>query len=153
MSQVNKNSTYDRTVGLCLLVFCALLYWNTFSFKTRLFVELNTTFWPRTILAILAIIGLILVIRGKLTDEVREPISWKSLLTAGVGLFYVVLIPVLGFVPLTIVFLTLSFSVIKQDFSRQALVKGMIIAVLATVVIYTLFGQVMNVQLPGGFWE
>lgn len=153
MSLVNLKTQYDRIFGLCLLLFCGLLYWNTFSFPTRRFVELNTTFWPRTLLAFLTIVSLALIIRGRATDEEREPISWKSLMAAGVGFIYVVLIPVAGFVPLTVLFLTLCFSVLKRDFSRSALIKGFIVAILATIVVHTIFGQFMNVQLPGGFWE
>ncbi len=70
------------------------------------------------------------------------------LVTLGLILLYVLLLDEIGFIPLSIVVLTVMFRQLGVGLGRSAL-----IAVIATIAIHISFGRVLRVPLPRGLLE
>lgn len=142
----------DRMVGIGLLAGCALLLFETFSFRVHDWEPLGMAFWPRVLLAVLAACALFLVIKGRLDDGPFLSLHARSFLALGIGVAYVVLLPRIGFLLLTPVFLFAASLLIGRELRWQRLVEAAALAGVTTLVLHFVFKQVLLVQLPEGLW-
>lgn len=142
----------DRLLGIGLLAGGALLLLETFSFRVNDWEPLGMAFWPRVLLAVLACCAVVLIAKGRLDDGPFLSLHGRSFLALGIGMAYVVLLPRLGFMLLTPVFLFVVSLLIGRELGWRRLAEALTVAVVTTVVLVLVFKQVLLVQLPEGQW-
>ncbi|MEM8579883.1 MAG: tripartite tricarboxylate transporter TctB family protein [Pseudomonadota bacterium] len=144
---------YDRIVGIVLLIVIAILFANTFTFKTRPFVPLNTTFWPRVILALIGVVAVYLVIRGRATDEAPEKFSPRAGLVFLGAAGYVLLMPIGGFLIVSTLVGAIGYYWLSEQKDVRTLLFAAVYGALTSSLIYIVFKELLHVQLPfaGGF--
>ena len=151
----------DRAIGVVLLLFCALMWWQAYSIRTPPFAQfqqLDSPFFPRVVLIVLAFFSAILAVRGSgrlfpaggigtIARFVRD--HRKILITMGMFVAYVLLIPLLGYVPTTAVYLGAM-----QLFLRWRSPRGIAIVALSSAisayVLARIFVEYLHVVLPQG---
>lgn len=151
MMSYTKN--YDRIVGFLLLVVVATLFADTFTFKTRPFVPLNTTFWPRVILGLIGVVAVYLIIRGRATNEKPEKFSAKAGLVVLGAAAYVYLMPIGGFFVASSIVGACGFYWLSEDRTTRTIPVAGIYGLVVSGVIFFVFKELLKVQLPtaGGF--
>lgn len=139
---------YDRVLGIILLVIVLVLFANTYTFKIRPYVPLNTTFWPRVILGLMALVSLILIFKGRVTDEDTEEFSPKSgLVFLGAGA-YVLLMPLGGFLAVSTLVGAAGFYWLNENKSPRTMVFACLYGSIISGAIYLVFKELLKVQLP-----
>ena len=138
-----------------------LLYWVTGTFGTGTVLQgaqMGPAFWPRFILgAIILLTGIVSV--GTIKKIIKEKAWGESLMTLdrgkvrffaaiGLGVAYLTLLPILGFIAITPIFMILFMLLLGEKS------KGWIIGVsfAMTAVIVVMFTKAMYVPLPRGVW-
>lgn len=138
----------DRITGLSLLVLTAWYGWSAWNLRDSIFSDpLGTRAFPLVVATAMVPLALYLLFR-------RAPatVTWPSrdeipvLLVTLVAFFaYSILMKPLGFIASTILAFTLLARVFGSD--RRG---GLVAAVVATGVLYLLFGIVLDLYLPTG---
>ena len=147
------SKSYDRWIGLILLIASAILFADTFTFKTRPFVPLNTAFWPRVILAGIALTSVYLIIRGRVSPEAPEKFPRKAAYAFLAIVFYVAVLPFGGFFAASGFIGAAGFFWLSEDKTIRTAVTSVIYGIVVSGAIYLLFKKALLVQLPvlGGF--
>jgi len=149
----------DTGIGIGLLAFCGLLYWQTGLVSVPPFVPIGPSFYPRVILILLAALAVWLIAEDLLKK--RAP-AWEAKKPAGpaphyrrvllgfiVFLGYVGSLSLIGYLTATFLFiLGLGWSVGPRD--RRELPKLAAIAIGTTLVTYLVFEKYLYVFLPRG---
>ena len=145
--------SYDRWIGLILLVTAGILFADTFTFKTRPFVPLNTAFWPRIILAGMALVAVYLIIRGRVSSEAPEKIPKVAAHVFMAFVLYVAILPFGGFFAVSGLVGAAGYYWLSEVKSARTAVISVIYGVVVSGGIYVLFKFALKVQLPmlGGF--
>lgn len=139
----------DRKVGIALIVLVVILFIETLGFPARKHLILNVTFWPRVILALLAILGFGLLVTNKSGGE-DTSLKLSAFLTVGAGIIYTNLLEPIGFLILTPPFIFASNIFLGKSYTRKRLISAAVISILGTVCIFIIFQKVMLIQLPEG---
>ncbi len=147
------SKSYDRWIGLILLVTAGILFVDTFTFKTRPFVPLNTAFWPRIILAGMALVAVNLIIRGRITSEAPEKIPKVAAHVFLAFVFYVAILPYGGFFAVSALVGGMGYYWLSEIKTARTAVISVIYGVAVSGGIYVVFKFALKVQLPmlGGF--
>jgi len=146
-----------------LLIFLGslLLYWVTGSFGRGTVLQgaqMGPAFWPRFILGSLILLSGIVSV-GTIRKIIKEKAWGESLMTMdrgkirffaaiGLSVAYLVLLPVLGFIAITPVFM-IAFMVLLGEKSTGWIIG---VSLAMTAVIVVLFTKAMYVPLPRGVW-
>ncbi len=141
---------YDRLVGIILLIICAILFVETFNFKTRPHVPLNTAFWPRVILGMLAVVGTILVAKGRTSNEQHEKIDTNALLVAVAALLFVFSLRWLGFFAAAAIIAAGGYIWLSDTRSPRVLLTGAMFGAVSAGFVHIVFRTGLKVQLPEG---
>jgi putative tricarboxylic transport membrane protein len=151
----------DAGIGLILLEFCGLLYWQTALVSAPSFVPIGPAFYPRVILILLAALSVWLILETFLRRRAparaaKKPAGPASdyrrvLLGFFVFLGYVVSLSVIGFVSGTFLFLLgLGWAVGPRK--TREIPKLLAVAAGTAVVTYLVFEKYLYVFLPRGFF-
>ncbi len=142
----------DRTVGIGILVFGSILFWETFSFRILDWEPLGMAFWPRVLLGLFGLIGVYFVIRGNVDEEPAEKLDRGAFVALAFGVAYIVALEYVGFLLLTPVFLFVGVLLLRRSrvFTRRTLTEAAIVAGLGTAIVYVAFQKALLVQLPEG---
>lgn len=143
----------DRAFGIVLLIVCGLLFWESLSFPTRLYIPLGVAFWPRLLLGCLAALGVFLVVRGSLDKGPFERINLKALAALGGAMVYVALLDFVGYLILTPIFLFAGSCALAWSLKARQLITASIVAAAGTTVTYVVFHHGLLVQLPEGLLD
>ena len=149
----------DTGIGVGLLAFCGLLYWQAGLVSTPPFVPIGPAFYPRVILILLAGLAVWLIAEDLLQRRApaREaaksagpaPDYRKVLLGFIVFLGYVAGLSLIGYPAATVLFvLTLSWSIGPRNV--RELPKLIVIAIVTTLATYLIFEKYLYVFLPRG---
>lgn len=116
----------------------------------------GSAIWPRTLALILCVLSVLMVIEGFIGKEFRDngtaPIKFSAPEMRNVYLMllifvvYAVTLYFLGFIVASVLFITLTAYLLGE----KNWLKCIIIAVIATAVIYALFKFALRVRLPQG---
>ena len=150
----------DTGIGLGLLAFCGVLYWQTGAISTPPFVPIGPAFYPRVLLLLLAALAVWLLVenilrgrgpsQGVKKPEGPPPNYRRVLLGFLVFLAYVASLNIIGYMTSTFLFiLGLSWSVGPRD--RRGLPKLIGVAFGTALVIYLVFEKYLFVFLPRGW--
>ena len=140
----------DTASGLVLLGFCALTYWLTTGFTevpAMLSQNVPPTFFPRLVIAVVALLSVILVIRGfRQETHATEPVPPVFWATVGIIALAGVLTAFLGTLP-TLALVAVALPIIWGE-RRYALIGAL--AVCLPAAIYVVFTLGLGVRFPAG---
>lgn len=176
--QENKKKNYtDLISGIVIMVLAAFFFWTTFGTKSFLGTGRGRTA-PDTIPKIVAVamfvIGAVIVVRwfiqmkqGKLAPAVEEDdspncegmteeqIKTRRLfqkitmpITIALIFCYIFSMSRIGFTISTFFFLTLQITLLSVDFSKKSWIRNILIALVASVGIYIIFGCAFALAVP-----
>jgi len=140
----------DRWMGVALLVIGALMFRETFSFRTFDWDPLGMAFWPRLLIAALSIISAWHIVVGNVGDAM-EPIT-KRAITLFVGcLAYLGGLAYLGYFIATPVMILVA-GLWLRPFTARAAALSVVNAAFGSALVYLIFEFGMSVELPRGIW-
>lgn len=145
--------SYDRWIGLILLIVAAILFADTFTFKTRPFVPLNTAFWPRVVLAGISLAAVYLVVRGRVSPEEPDKFPRNAAYAVLAFVFYVAVLPFGGFFAVSGFVGAAGYFWLSEVKTARTAMVAIIYGTVVSGGIYMLFKHALLVQLPrlGGF--
>ncbi|MFQ5850687.1 MAG: tripartite tricarboxylate transporter TctB family protein [Candidatus Binatia bacterium] len=160
----------DLIIGVLLLVFCAVVFYETFGLTSHFLLPIGPSFLPRVWLALLGFFGLLLVIgelrtgRSSVSDNQTERAEEREvarlvkqwfnhyrlvIYSLGTFLAYILSLYVLGFLLSTVLFLALLQWILSPRQLKQ-LPLLLLISVISASVIYWIFQEYLHVFLPEG---
>jgi hypothetical protein len=155
----------EALLGLFFLIFFTLVIIFSFNIKILVVTNVDARFWPRVVgvLGCLAsLVHLGLGIHSGLTGRRLAANDVKELATVTspeakktMGLIFVLIlgIPVIGFLPMTIIYLFLQLTILRPKKERNYL-KIAAIAVVFSTAVWVVFRFAFDMLLPAGiFWR
>ena len=151
----------DTAIGLGLLVFCGVLYWQAGLVSVPPFVPIGPSFYPRVVTILLACLAVWLIAEDLLRarpprKEMKKSAGHASnygrvLLAFLVFLGYVVGLSIIGYFAATVLFvLGLSWSIGPRRAGE--LPKLALIGVGTAIATYLIFEKYLYVFLPRGLF-
>lgn len=155
-----KKKYWDLVSGSVLLVFSGVLFIGAQQVKTLAVSSIGSGFFPSVVAILLAITSVFIIIGGiaqakkpdKASDKAKaeeKPRVWGVIGTFALMAFYAILLPKLGFLITTTVYLFVQINILSPNESRKQFLFG-IISVISAVSIYYLFVSVFHLMLPAG---
>ncbi len=152
----------DGWIGLGLLVFSGWLYSNLGKIPANPLVPIGPDFYPRFLLLLTILLSLALVIQDLLAhrkEKRKEKIASKSwlknyqptLLSFSVFGFYVLLLPKLGYLLSTSLFVAGLQWLLGKPLLRR-LPGSLLIGIGTSIITYMVFETYLHVFLPRGSW-
>lgn len=140
----------DSLIGVCLIAFCAFVLWLTTGFDEvppMLSQNVPPTFFPRLVLAIIALLSVLLILQGLRKErDVNERVEPAVYVTAAIIAVAGILLSYAG------TFLTLFLIAIVLPIAwgerRLHFVGGLAICLPAAV--YLVFTLALGVRFPSG---
>ena len=142
----------DRAVGVATLLIGAVLFYETFAFRRVDWDWMGLPFWPRLVLGFLMLLGVFFVVRGSLDEGPFNALNPRAFLVLTGGTVYAALIPVLGYLIVTPLFIA-AFSFALGPKNLRGVVEALLVAAAATAIIYSVFTEALYVQFPEGIME
>jgi putative tricarboxylic transport membrane protein len=150
----------DGYTGLAVLAASLGLFWATLGLERHPMVPVGPAFYPRIVLGICAVMALVLVVmdwrlgtRLRGYDKSVTPANYRLVLVCfAIFTAYVVLLPYLGFRLSTFVFLLAMPVALERPAGRRRWIVVVVLALIATFVVYYVFEQYLHVLMPRGRW-
>lgn len=157
----------DIYSGVFLLIVSVIMFFSTFSFEALTTSLVGPAFMPQIIAIIMAIFSIIIVVSGfkKSRSEnqgnvepeqeaeeliITEKRSYKPvLISLALMIAYVVLLPYIGFLIMTAVYIFLQMLILSHVTHRKIWLF-LLISIVTSATIYYLFRNVFYVMLPTG---
>jgi uncharacterized membrane protein YidH (DUF202 family) len=155
-----KKKYWDLASGSVLLLFSAVLFIGAQRVKTLAVSSIGSGFFPSVVAVLLAITSVAIIIGGIVQARKPDAASgkekaedkprvWGVIGTFALMAFYAILLPKLGFLITTTVYLFVQINILSPRESRKQFMFG-IISVVTAVVIYYTFVKVFHLMLPAG---
>ena len=151
-----KKTSKDVFIGIFLLSICSFIYFVVIPREVQGEIQrgLPPDFFPKFSVVWVGIFAIFLMFRGLFTKpkdllsdetlkQVREGRKGVIFVTAGT-IFYLVLCPLISYVPATAV----TLIILMWVFGERRWIMLVTIPVIVTLAIYVLFAKVMFVQFP-----
>ena len=148
----------DTITAICLLLICGIFFADTFRMDPAMFGQMPATLWPRMILAPLAGMSLMLLVRAQLAEADSAPrrsfSDWFTYYKNPIVCFllfflFLISMPILGMLlgGLSYVFLTLSYL---GGWTRKKMIQHALVTLICVVGMWAIFTQLLGVFLPEG---
>lgn len=155
-----KKKYWDLVSGSLLLLFSAAVFIGAQNVKTLAVSSIGSGFFPSIVSILLGITSIFIIIGGlaqartpdKAADKEKaedKPRVWGVIGTFALMAFYAILLPKLGFLITTTIYLFVQINILSPRESRKQFLFG-IISVVTSVVIYYTFVSVFKLMLPAG---
>jgi hypothetical protein len=150
----------DGWIGVGLLLFCGWLYANLEEIPANPLVPIGPAFYPRFLLLLILALSLALVLQGLAARrEKKARVTFRNwlkdyqspLLSFSLFLLYVLLLPKLGFLFSTILFVSSLQWLLGRPLWRR-LPGSLVIGIATAVVTYWVFEKYLYVFLPRATW-
>jgi putative tricarboxylic transport membrane protein len=150
----------DGWIGVGLLAFSGWLYANLHKIPANPLVPIGPAFYPRFLLFLIIALTLVLILRDLVAPrKEKEGVrlrSWlksyrATLLSFSLFSLYVFLLPKLGYLVTTTLFVSSAQWLLGQSLWRR-LPGSLLIGVGTSVVTYLVFEKYLHVFLPRGTW-
>jgi len=149
----------DTAIGVGLLAFCGLLYWQAGLVSVPPFIPIGPSFYPRVVLVLLAALTVWLIVEDTLkgrapAKKTKKPVGpapdyQRVIVGFLVFLGYVVALDLLGYIASTFLFvLGLSWGVGPRELREMP--KLLAVAAGTALVTYLVFEKYLYVFLPRG---
>lgn len=140
----------DSLIGVCLIAFCAFVFWLTTGFDEvppMLSQNVPPTFFPRLVLAMIALLSAVLVLQGlKKPRDVHEKVEPAVYVTGAIIAVAGVLLSFIGTMPtLFLVAIVLPFAWGER---RVRLIGALAVCLPAAV--YVVFSLALGIRFPAG---
>jgi high-affinity Fe2+/Pb2+ permease len=162
----------DKVIGIILVVFSGLMYYQTLEFPPAMFGTLGAGFFPKILFALLGLAGTALTITGFLRDRKRreeekgeegKPLEGRfwtafmeslryhsNVITSFLCFFcYIVLMSYVGYTIATLVFMPILMWILGPR-NRRAIPITIAVSLGMTFGIYIAFLKFLKVFLPEG---
>lgn len=162
----------DKIIGIILVVFSGLMFYQTLEFPPAMFGTLGAGFFPQILLALLALAGAALTISGFIRDRkrgdgekpekgkpretefwntIRESLRYHSNVIISFFCFfcYIVLMSYFGYTIATLIFMPILMWILGPR-NRRAIPITIMVSLGMTFVIYFGFVEFLKVFLPEG---
>lgn len=161
----------DVLSGVFLLIVSVIMFVATFSFEALTVSKVGPDFMPKIIASIMMIFSIIIIFNGwkkvnvqnentvpnqsikeKDTKSVSKEKKYSFLpviITLGLMIGYFILIPILGFLIMTALYLFLQMLVLSHKSNRKIWLF-VIISIATSALVYFIFRSVFYVMLPTG---
>lgn len=151
----------DRAIGVALLVFCAVMWAQTYAIKTPPFAQfqqLDSPFFPRLVIIALAAFSALLALRGQgrllpsggaaaVARVVRD--NARVLASLAMFVMYVVAMPLAGYVPTTAVYLA-AMQLLLRRRGPVGTAAVLVVSAISAYLIALVFTTYLHVVLPRG---
>lgn len=161
----------DVFSGLFLLIVSVIMFFTTYSFKALTISKIGPDFMPKIIAVFIAVISVTISVSAykkirnskklpppamieedaaTLESELVEEKSYSSvLLSVALMAGYLILMPYLGFLIMTSIYLFLQMIVLSGKTNRR-LVVFIIVSIVSSAITYYIFRSIFYVMLPPG---
>jgi len=139
----------DRVVGVVAVLVGVPLYAWTYTFRVIEWDPLGMAFWPRVLLGLIIVLGVVFALRGWLGADPPRPLHLRAFGLPAGGVLLFVAAPWLGFLPTAFVLLTLLGRRLHPG-GRAAWPAALAVAALGVGLAWLLFEVVLQVRLPRG---
>lgn len=147
----------DRSLSVVLLVFCSIMYFETFSFAEKTeFQTIGPTVFPRAIIifiAVLAVINLLMTFKKK--TEKRQFNRDEFILNYGkvIAVFalfavYVIALSLAGFIPATLLFLIVGQALLMGFKKPKIIISNLLVSFISTFTVHIIFTNFLAIWLP-----
>ncbi|MBM7573349.1 tripartite tricarboxylate transporter TctB family protein [Aquibacillus albus] len=147
----------NRVFSIIVLAICSLFFIESMKFSEKSGVQtFAPSFFPRVILVFIAILSVFIVIKSfkqvdkeKLGLLIKHYVKEHYQVLAVIGIFfvYIGLISIIGFLWSSILFLFITFSLLRP-IKRKALITNLTVAIVLPIGIQFVFQQLLNIYLP-----
>lgn len=153
-----KKKYWDLASGIFLLGFSVALFIGAQNVKTLSISSVGSGTFPSFIAVLLAIVSIAIIAGGakkaRGPDEKQKPVEGKPRMWAVVATFaimaaYALLMPILGFIIMTTVYLFAQMYIMAAKEHQRPIIFG-IVSVVTSVSVYYLFVTVFSLMLPAG---
>ncbi|MFD1850953.1 tripartite tricarboxylate transporter TctB family protein [Oceanobacillus bengalensis] len=152
----------DRIASIALLTFCIFFYFQSNNIRTQSDLALSSAFYPRLLLALIAILAISMLIKSFLPVKNKDNHPSKSPEQKGNGkivwiiflLFtiYIFSISFIGFILASFLFMSIVYLLIV---GKGRPVKTHVLSIsgflIATIALTFIFDRFLGVSLPGIF--
>ena len=148
----------DTAIAIALLLLGAVMFWDSFGFRTPPFETVSPRAWPRFVLVLLlglCVLYLVQSLRApQVPDGERGLRTWLSanrnaLWCYGLFLAFLLVLPYLGMLVAGIVFVYgVQAAIGKRDLRSH--VRHLLIALISVGLMWALFDFALDVILPTG---
>lgn len=149
MTAPERRFFFDRVLGIAAIVLALPVIAASYSYGIGSAKSPGAGFWPMVIAVVLAILGILLVVRpSPVKEEGALTGARLSKLVTAVGslLFYVFALEPVGYPLATTALLFIQLRYVEERSGRLA---GLI-ALMAAVISFLLFRVILKVMLPAG---
>ncbi len=152
--------TKDRAFALVVLLFVVLMYVESRSIPPAAsWQPYGSAYYPRLLLYVVGTLAALLLLRSSLASAARQqPLlgdiaAYVRKNPRILGLFalfalYVFALPLIGYLAATAGFLLLSLALLSGFGNWRKAIVSILLVVVVPVVIYEVFHDVLNIQLP-----
>lgn len=138
-----------KIFSIVLLLICVLMLVQTFNFPALNITGMGPEVFPRIVLVITIILGLMLLYQSfKDDDKVKVTMNKKQLLVLLSIVLYVILLKPLGFIVSSSIFMVLCMFAIKPIKDVKWLAKVLTTTVAVVAGVYFIFAVQLKLFLP-----
>jgi putative tricarboxylic transport membrane protein len=150
----------DRILSICMLLFCTVMYMETFNFAEKTSIQVaGPAVYPRILLYVIAGFSIIILIRSfftKASGDESTVFSWKGFLDKYkkiVLLFlffgvYVFLLSNVGFIMATLLFMFASQALLMGLKKTKPVIINVCVTSVSTFLVYFVFTESLSILLP-----
>lgn len=136
----------EQWITLVLLVVSAAYAYSALTIKAKLDDAIGPRAFPLLVSGVMAVLCLVnLVSLARRTDDGGTAgLGWSEVVMTGLGVIYCLLMPVIGYVFSTALFMVGGIRVMGE----RRWPHTVVVAALASLVAYGLFARILGVTLP-----
>lgn len=161
----------DVFSGFFLLVVSVVMYIATYSFEALTTTVVGPAFMPQIISVAIGVFSILIIVNGfrkvrheKKEETIPEPVvevhddemtpgeqdSYKPvIMTLLLMVVYVILMPIVGFLITTILYIFLQMMILSHKTTRKIWLFALV-SIVSSIIIYYVFRNVFYVMLPTG---
>lgn len=144
----------DVISGIFFMGLGVMIFFSSYTIKTNMFSQFSSSLLPRTVAALMFMLGTLEVIVSWRAEGADNPaISKKALMQVCISiismLVYALSIDVVGFIIMTTLLMFVQMLIIS-NWKYKKSVSYLIISAGSSVAFYYLFSQVFYLMLPQG---
>ena len=174
--QKKKNYT-DLISGIVVMAMAAFFYWTTIGTKAGFNTGKGSTkpdAIPKAVAIVMFILGIIIIIKyvidskkgkikpitvaddtlnqeGMTEAQIKNRLRFQKLTmpcTLVLIFLYILIMPEIGFTISTFLYLTAQITLLSTDLSAKSWLKSLVIALIASLAIYIIFGCAFGLAVP-----
>ena len=143
----------DRLIGLFCFAFAGYIWYEagTFPAASSDFDAMGPSLYPRFLATVIGLASLFIFLKGRPSDNKGEQYKYFAFLyVIALSAAYIFLLPHLGFIPTTVLFLLCMVLYFDPSEMKVRVRNAVLYAVLFSAFLYLFFGKLLGVLLPAG---